>query len=65
LEKQYRYEIHRALSHPWITRSIESSIPLNTFEKIWVNEGKMKLKLVIKLIIRFLNALSFFLDTKY
>ena len=49
MEKQYRYEIHRALSHPWITRSIESSIPLNTFEKIWVNEGKMKLKLVIKL----------------
>jgi hypothetical protein len=46
MEKHYRYEIQRALFHPWITRLKDSSIPLNQFEKISQNEGKLNMRLV-------------------
>ena len=46
IEKQRRIEIYKALSHPWITRSAKSQIPLTIIESCMKKELINKFKIV-------------------
>jgi hypothetical protein len=47
IEKHRRIEIYKALSHPWITRSAKSQIPMTIIESCMKKEMIYKFKFVI------------------
>lgn len=47
----YRYESHRALKHPWVTRSAKSSIPLTMLESYSKQDLIKKFKLLLGTVV--------------
>lgn len=63
--KNYRYEINKCLKHPWLTRKIDSSIPITMMESYLKQDILKKFKTVNKIFLKLNLVIKHFSVFKY